>query len=488
MSVEQPDTWKPLCAQIDFTGILDASGITTAARYWTGLLIDEYRRHARHNDLLLSYYDGNVTASDYGVRAGDRLKNDQSCDWPQKAVTAWADRISLEGFVLPPETDRTLLDDVVDRNNLVNAYNEHVPVKGLYGCMAATVNRSAQGHAVVRFHGADTFTAIPSPDYTDGVVAAGLAVARREFTEWSTDRMVPTIVNLHLPGNVGQFRQTWAGQWTYEDGPTREELPTLYVFTHERVGSVAPFGRTRITKFVRTLTDDAIRCMWHMQVSGTFYSMAKLWMTGLSDEQFDAVMNDKDGYQLSRILAFTVGGGDENPQFGQLSGNSPQPFIDELRSLACQFSGATSVPLNSLGIVQDNPSSSEAIVTSREDICMVAKRDIQADKATLRRVMRAALAMESNVTTSELDASLRDVKAKFANPITYGISARADYAAKVNTIIPGYGQTEAGMRMVGIDEEDIPEVQARVRQAEGMRLATATMEARAAIASASSES
>lgn len=445
----------------DLRGIESAAGITDYARYMVSLLVDEYQKHAPHNNLLLKYYNGDVVASDYGVTAGD-IKNDQTCDWPQKAVSAWAERITLERFTLPAGVDRSVLDSVVDRSNVIDGYNQHVPVKGLFGCMAATVNRDEDGHAFVRFHGANTFTALPSPDFTDGVVAAGLAVARREYTTWSNGEMVPTIVNLHTPYNVGEFRQVSKGEWVYSDGPTRERIPTLFVFAHERVGSVAPFGRTRITKFVRTLTDDAIRCMWHMQVSGTFYSMPKLWLTGLTGAQFDAVMEGKSQFQLSRILALTANDEtDRDPNFGQLSGNSPQPFIDELRSLATQFSGATGVPISSLGIIQDNPSSAEAIESAREDICKIAERDIKADKSTLVRVMRAAMAIELNTNTDELDDGLKQVQAKFEQPMLYSLASRADWATKINSIRNGFGATDVAARMYGIDDAELDELKAQ---------------------------
>ena len=458
------DTWHPYETNIDLHGILDAAGITEDARDALELLVMEYQRHAPHNELLRNYYDGMVKVSDYGVTAN--IANDQTCDWPEKAVNDWAERITLNRLTLADEDADATLQGVVERNDVVNNYNQHVPVKGLYGCMAATVNRDQQGHARVRFHGADTFTAIPSPDFTDGVVASGLAIARREYTPWSRQAMVPTIINVHLPHEVGELRQIASGQWTYSEGPTREELPTLYVFAHRRVGTVAPFGRTRITKFVRTLTDDAIRCMFHMQVSGAFYSMAKLWLTGLTDAQFDAVMEDKDKYQLSRILAMTSNDQtDRDPQFGQLSGNSPQPFIDELRCLASQFSGATGVPLNSLGIIQDNPSSAEAIQTGREDIALIAARDIEADRRTLRRVMRAALAIEHNTTTDELDESLRDVQAEFEDPILHTLGERSDWALKVNAMRPGFGQTDVAANAVGIDDSKLGRLKVEEQEA-----------------------
>lgn len=442
-----------MCGSLN--GIENAAGITDDARGWVSDLSDEYSRHITHNNLLRNYYDGLVDVSDYGVTAD--IPNDQTCHWPQKAVDALADRIRLEGFTSPEELDQAEIDSIAERTNLVSNYNRHLPVKLIYGCMAATVNRDADGHAKVRFHSAETFTALPSPDYTDGVVAGGMAIARRERTPWSNGYMVPTVVNLHTPYNVGEFRQVDNGQWTYTPGPTREELPTLYVFSHNGTGTLAPFGQTRITRFVRTLTDDAIRCMWHMQISGAFYSMAKLWMTGLTDEQFDSVMENKSKYQLSRILALTVGAdGETPPNVGQLSGNSPQPFIDELRALACQFSGATGVPLNSLGIVQDNPSSAEAIQAAREDICLVAERDIEADKSTLARVVRAALAIERNTTTDAL-ADV-DILPRFASPMLYSLSAKADWATKVASIRQGFGETDVAARMVGIDESDLASV------------------------------
>ena len=453
----EPDTYRPISADLGgLTGITRAGGITPEVSALVADLADEYNSHIGHNSMLRRYLEGNVHVSDYGVTAD--IPNDQRCHWPQKAVEALAERITLERLNLPAEADRTALDAIIERNDLIVNYNRHVPAKLAFGCMAATVNRVAGRGAVVRFHSAETFTALPSPDFSDGCVAAGMAIARRERTPWSNGELVPTVVNLYSPHNIGEFRQVASGQWVYSHGPVREEIPLLFVFAHNATGTLAPFGRTRISSFVRTLTDDAIRCMWHMQVSGAFYSMPKVYMLNLTDDQFDSIMENKSKYQLSRMLALTPNDqSDSNVQVGQLSGNSPQPFIDELRALACQFSGATGVPLNSLGIVQDNPSSAEAIQAAREDICLVAERDIAADKSTLRRVVRAALAVEGNTTTDRLGIE-GDVMPKFASPMLYSMSAKADWATKVNSVREGFGETDVAARMMGIDEADLASV------------------------------
>lgn len=454
----QPNLWQPLsAATVDLSGIKQADGLTEETAWLADILVDEYAEHASHNETLRRYYDGKVIVSDYGV--GADIPNDQTCHWPSKAVDALADRITLERFNTPDDYDDSALLSILDGSNVVNAYNRHLAPKLLYGCMAATVTRNRAGHAVVRFHSAETFTAIPSPDGKEGVVGAGLAIARIERTPWSNGTPVPTIVNLHLPGNVVELRQVAAGQWRAEDGFMPESEPSLYVFCHDGTGTMNPFGRTRITRFVRTLTDDAIRCMWHMQVAGAYYSVPKLALLNLLPEQYEAVVDNKLKYQLDRVIATEIDeNGDAKTAIQQLSGNSPQPFVDELRALACQFSGATGVPLNSLGIVQDNPSSAEAIGASREDICLIAQRDIEADSKTIERVIRAALAVERNVSTGQLDESDRSITASFADPLIHSRSEMADWVVKVNSVRPGFGQTDVAARYVGIADADLESV------------------------------
>ena len=450
------DPWRNARVFVDLAGLESADGLTPEQRQWASMLVDEYNRHASHNEMLLRYYDGDVSVSDYGVRAD--VENDQTCHWPQKAVDALAERIRLERFTFDEEPDVDVLASVERDNNLVNNYNRHVSAKLLYGCMAATVTRGASG-ARVRFHSAETFTAIPSPDFEDGVVAAGLALARRERAPWNPNEVVATVVNMHLPNNVVELRQIEAGRWVATQGPTPEREPSLYVFAHNGSGTLAPFGRTRITKHVRTLTDDAIRCMWHMQISGAFYSMPKLAMLNLTPDQYDAVVADKLRWQLDRVIATeTDENGETKPDITQLNGNSPQPFVDELRALACQFSGATGVPLNSLGIVQDNPSSAEAIQAAREDICLVAERDISADKATLRKVALAAMAIAENTSIERLGEAEKSVMAKFASPMLYSLSAKADWVTKVSSVREGFGKTDVAALCMGIDEADLPSV------------------------------
>lgn len=452
-------TWKPLGAgdsALRYATL--AYGLSDEQREWMEALVEEYEKHQPHNAMLRDYYDGRVRVDDYGI--GSAIRNDQTCHWPAQAVQSLASRVHLERFTCEDGDALECLEESDRHSNIVGGYNAYLASKYLYGCMCATVNLSG-GLPTVTYHTAETFTAIPDGGrVTGGRVAAGLAIARFERPYWDRSRAVPTVLHLHLPNNTVEIVQKAKDEWVAEQGPHAHEHPMMRVFSHERVGSVSPFGRTRINSFVRSLTDDAIRCLWHMQVSGAFYSMAKMFITGLTDDQFDAMVKNKTGYQLDRLLLLTMGADqDSAPNVGQLSGNSPQPFIDELRSLAAQFSGATGVPLNSLGIVQDNPSSAEAIQAAREDICLIARRDIEDDRVVLEDMAQMIVEMVHPTPTAP-------ILAKFSNPLLTSMSAQADWALKVNSIRPTFGQTDVAARLMGFDDADLAEMRADEERAE----------------------
>ena len=65
-----------------------------------------------------------------------------------------------------------------------------------------------------------------------------------------------------------------------------------------------------------------------------------------------------DSNPLWRVFSCPRAAGNA-PTLTQLPSNSPQALIDIIRCDAALFSGATGVPLNSMGIIQDNPSSAD---------------------------------------------------------------------------------------------------------------------------------
>ena len=128
---------------------------------------------------------------------------------------------------------------------------------------------------------------------------------------------------------------------------------------------------------------------------------------------------------------------------------------------AAQLSGATGTPLNSLGIVQDNPSSAEAIGAAREDICLIAKRDIKADRPVLRKVALAALSVQLNTTVERLLADhpeLHELSARFDSPVLHSYGEVANFVTQVNSVRDGFGKTDYAARLLGVPDEELEAV------------------------------
>lgn len=235
----------------------------------------------------------------------------------------------------------------------------------------------------------------------------------------------------------------------------------MYALAHLASGT-QPLGKTRVTGFVRALTRDAVRVLFRMEVLSAFYTMPQRALLGLTDEQFDLLMTQKQRMYLDSVILSTrdpqTG---QSPTYTQLPSNSPQPFIDQLRILAAQFSGATGVPMSSLGVLTDNPTSAEAMAASREDICLVAERDIAADRAVLATVARMALAVNENTTTDRLTDAQRAVSAMFMPAMLGSAAAEADRAAKLAAADPAFAGTDVYYEMQGFDAETRARIQSQ---------------------------
>ena len=447
---------------IGISAIRDAAGLPSELRDTADQLVKVGTAHARRNLLLSRYYDGDIVVQDRGRRvSAKRLENDQVCYWPEAVVDKLAERIRLEYFVTSDGSDDTL-DAIMDGSNVVNEYASFLTSKLVHGPMFCAVNNTAGG-VRVRMHNALDAAALPDPERRPGLVGAGLCVARTERTRWSSG-FVPTQVNMYTPGAVTVFTRTDQQHWRAETVAVPERDPMFYAFVHKRSGE-RPFGKSRITKAIRCYTEDAVRVLWNHEVAAAVYSQPMRALLGLSDAQYDALIGKKDAVYNDRMLLTAVNDEGQPPNLVQLTASSPEPYIASLRMLASLVSGASGVPLASLGITTDNPSSADAIQAAREDICLVAEDDIASDKWTLRRVAMCAMAVNEGISTDQLTERQRSVSAHFANPTIPSLNARASFVQMVGSMDEGFAQTTVGREMLGFDQATIARLESDERRA-----------------------
>lgn len=448
---------------IGFSGIRDADGLPPELRGTVEQLVKVGASVTHRNIMLTRYYDGEIDVEDRGRRvSAKRLKNDQVCYWPEAVVDKLAERIRLESFVTSDGPDEAL-DAIMDASNVVNEYASFLPSKLVHGPMFCAVNNTPSG-VRVRMHNALDAAALPDPERRPGVVGAGMCVARMERTRWSGGP-VPTQVNLYTPGAVTVIRRIDPAHWRAESVTVPERDPMFFAFVHKRSGE-RPFGKSRITRAIRCYTEDAVRVLWNHEVAAEVYSQPMRALLGLSDAQYDALMaKGKDAVYDDRMVIAGTNEDGHAPNLVQLTAASPEPYIASLRMLASLVSGASGVPLASLGITTDNPSSADAIQAAREDICLVAEDDIAADKWTLRRVAMCALAVNEGVSTDRLSDRQRSVSAHFANPTIPSLNARASFVQTVSLVDDGFGKSSVGREMLGFDAATIARLESDERRA-----------------------
>lgn len=436
---------------MSLTCIEKATGLGSAEKDTLQSLLKVYRGVQRRNDAKRRYYEGDVRPADIGLDIiPDSVNIVEHCDWPRKAVTSVSERSRFDGYVFEGDYKDEGLARIITESAFKNAFNLHIPSELVHGCMFGTVG-TYNGKTQMRLHTAETAAGIW--DMEAGRLAAGFCIADVRRTKWSPSKPVPVQVNLHLPGEVVVIRRNDASSWTAETNDTPLDRPMMESFAF-RPSGLKPFGESRITNTVMSITDDVIRTLQYMALSSAFFAVPQKYLLGLTDEQFDAMKDSKWATYIGNVLLATADEDGNTPTFGQLAAQSPQPFIDQLRTYAMMFAGATGVPLNSLGIVQDNPSSSQAIEASREDIIVAADDLIASNRDGLRNMALMAMAVDNNCTVDDLTDEQKSVTAHFSDPSIPSIVGLADALVKVASVAPWLAESEVFLEYLGFGEDD----------------------------------
>ena len=216
------------------------------------------------------------------------------------------------------------------------------------------------------------------------------------------------------------------------------------------------FGRSRITRPVIDYSGQAIRTMLRQEVHAEHFSSPQRILEGARQSAF----TDKDG-NLKDSLDIATGAIWGIPDFfdeetgewrrsnlKQINASSMQPHTEQLRSIAMMFSGETGIPLNQLGIIQDNPSSAEAMRASETDLNTLVEaelpnyEDSRSDLAG--QVMRLA-----HPRMAGLDTEVNKLRGTLLNPATTSLSASADWATKFVSANPWAAQSDVVLEMWG---------------------------------------
>ena len=433
-------------------------------------LIRIYTDHATKNAIKERYYEGKISLSEVnlGIALPKSMRGLQiGCAWGAKAVDVLAARSMFDGFVNASGAQSDELTELVVNNDLIAEYAKACRDELKFGCTYATLSADPVIGCKVRFH--SPLTASARWDGEKGRIGYGMAVINVAKTTDGVQR--PTVINLYTDEAIWVLTYANSEQWIAEEHPHEMGRPLMEAFVWNAT-SAKPFGRSRIKEPVRRLIQGYVRTMANATIGLEFATSPQKYLLGVTDDQYDAVINDKFKQYVGSIIAATTNPETgEKPTFGQLQQGNIAPHVEMMRMLATQFSAATGLSVTDTGVVNDaNPTSSDAILAQTQTLVGMAEQLNAGNGDSLRTVAIMALAIMNNTTAEELPEEMRDIMAHFKNPSMPSVAVTADAAIKIASARQSFAQTDTFLEMIGFSQADIRRIRAQERMNKGLQI------------------
>lgn len=425
--------------------------------------------HRSSNRKKRRYYNGKITLRE--VNLGIALPADFGrleigCAWGAKTVDVLASRSMFDGFVGESGNNADAMDAIMRRNHLIAEYNKACKEELKYGCAFAAVSGS-EGDARIRFY--SPHCAAASWDGQEGRIDCGFAFedSRKDESDvnWS-----PEHVNFYTDTDIWQLDRE-GGSWYATRYPHAFGRPLMVPFVWDAT-SDKPFGQSRLKEPIRRLIQGYVRTVANATIGLEFATSPQKYLMGVSDEQYDALVNDKfKQYVGSILLGTTNPENGEKPSFGQLQQGSIDPHTNMLRMLATQYSAATGLTVTDTGVVNDaNPTSSDAILAQSQTLILMAEQLNTSNADSLYQVSQMALAIELGTTPDNLSEEDTNIIAHFKNPSMPSVAATADAAIKIASAREGFANSDVFLEMIGFDQADIRRIKAEEQRARGEKI------------------
>ena len=414
------------------------------------------RKKSVRNKIRQKYYDGKIELKDLGISIPPQLRRVETVvGWPAKAVDALASRSLFDGFINKDGTQNEILTRILADNQFKVLYRQAVTSQLINSVAFFTVSKGQQDEPTTLISSYSAHDAAAIWDGRKKRIKSGLTVAERD------EQGNATTYYLYTDQAVIEITHDVAYYYPHKQGrPLIEAI--RYAPTIDR-----PFGKSRISRAVMSITDSAVRAALRTEVAAEFFTTPQKYLLGADEAIFDE-LSKWEAYTGS-IFAVTKDEDGNTPQFGQLTQMSMQPHIDYMRSLASRFAGETGIPVSSLGVIHDNPVSAEAIYAAKEDLVIEANTLNQTNAVALKNIALLALAAEKNTTIDLLDEQDVSIQAKFKDASMPSIVSQSDAMIKQASIVPWLGETEVALEMLGYTDDQITRLMAQKRTISAMQ-------------------
>ena len=445
-------------------------GIETDAAEKLKNLIKVYEYARAKNAVKEKYYEGKIPLGEVnlGIALPQGMRGlEIGCAWGAKTVDVLAGRSMFDGYVGENGEEVNELNEIVKNNNLIAEYPKACRDELMIGCSFATLSADDNIGCRIRFHSTRSAAAV-----WDGAkcrIAYGMAILDTELKSDHHSREA-SLIRLDTDEATWIIRRA-DRDWYAEKHAHKMGRPLMEPIIYNPT-SAKPFGQSRIKEPIRRLIQGYVRTVANATIGLEFSTAPQKYLLGITDDQYDAVVNQKFRQYVGNILASTVNPETgEKPTFGQLQQGNIEPHVQMLRMLATQFSAATGLTVTDTGVVNDaNPTSSDAILAQSQTLVSMAEQLNARNGDALRTIALMAIAIANRTTLDKLTDTQKNIVAHFKNPAMPSVAVTADAAIKIASARPEFAGTDTFLEMIGFDQADIRRIKAQEQRERGLQV------------------
>lgn len=443
-------------------------------------LLEQLDAKQPRNFLRAAYYDGKRAIRQVGtVIPPQYYRLGIVLGWSAKAVDILARRCNLDGFIWPDgDLESVGGPDVWEWNHLRSEVSSGLISSLIHGVSFAVTTRgdTAEDEPPALIHFKDAMNATGDWNPRTRRLDNLLSITTRD------GEGKPTSLALYLP-DLTITAELDDGKWAVDKRDHPWGVPAEPMVYKPRAGRA--LGTARISRPVMALHDSALRAVIRMEGHMDVYSFPEMWLLG-ADE---SIFKNPDGTQkaswqvmLGRIKGIPDDDDAANPRADvrQFSASSPDPHLAQLNALAKMFARETSLPDTSVAITDiANPTSAESYDASQHELIAEAEGATDDWGPPLRRTMVRALAIANGL--DKIPDEWKTIDTKWRSPRFLSRAAEADAGVKQLAAIPWLAETEVGLELLGLDDQQIRRALSDQRRAEGRGVLQALRDAAAQV-------
>jgi hypothetical protein len=435
------------------------------------LCAEELSRKSHRNLLRSSYYDGKRAAKQIGTVIPPQYANiGIALGWAAKGVDGLARRCNLDKMIWPDgDLDSLGMKGLEESNFLLSEISQGRTDSLIHGVsyLITTKGDESAGEPAALVHAKDALNAYGVWNTRRRSLDNLLSVTDRE------DGRITGFV-LYLDGvTISAERED--GAWIVDRSEHPWGVPVDPLVYRPR-GS-RRMGKSRITRPVMGHQDAALRALVRLEAHMDIYTIPKLFLLGADDSIFkNADGSVKASWQIALGRALGIPDDEEaaNPRADvkQFDAQSPDSHLAQLNALAKLMARETDLPDSDFALTDmANPTSADSYSASRENLIAEAEGAMDDWSVPIRRTVNRALAIQNGF--SEVPEQWGSIETKWRSPIYLSKAAAADAGAKQISVVPWLAETEVGLELLGLDEQQIRRAMADKRRAAGRAVVAA---------------